>query len=254
MGDEHDEVQGINLLSCLKTVNYTATGTIRNNRLPSNNKDFCLTTPSDMKKQSRGYYDYVSCKKENLIIVRWMDNSVVTVASNCYSVEPVGKVDRYSQTHKKHIQITQPNLIMKYNRAMGGVDRMDQGVSNYRVNIRGKKWWWCIFTWMIDAAAHNAWVLMRATGSNISLLQFRREIVKTYLTNYKVLPKGPGRTLSASRFSNSSCPVSDAIRYDRVDHLIVPTNGERRRFRALKPRVLITPPMYPWRVDHSMGP
>ncbi|KAG8315225.1 hypothetical protein J6590_075631 [Homalodisca vitripennis] len=86
---------------------------------------------------------------------------------------------------------------------------------------------------MIDAAAHNAWVLMRSTGSNISLLQFRREIVKTYLTNYKVLPKGPDRTLSASRFSNSSCPVSDAICYDRVDHLIVPTNGERRRANSI---------------------
>jgi len=39
---------------------------------------------------------------------------------------------------------------------MGGTDRMDENIAMYRIGIRGKKWWWPLFTWLLDAAIHNA--------------------------------------------------------------------------------------------------
>lgn len=93
-----------------------------------------------------------------------MDNSVVTVASNVHGVSPITTADRYSQAVKKRVKIPRPNSIAEYNKYMGGTDQMDANIGVYRIGIRGKKWWWCIFTWLIDVCINNAWVIMKETG------------------------------------------------------------------------------------------
>ena len=44
---------------------------------------------------------------------------------------------------------------------MGGVDRMDQNISAYMINIRNKKWWWPFIRFLIDLAVNNAHQLYR---------------------------------------------------------------------------------------------
>ncbi|KAK9746280.1 Transposase IS4 [Popillia japonica] len=83
-----------------------------------------------------------------IIFVRWLDNSVVTVGSTLHGVHPINNVKRYSQAEKKIISVARPNLIGQYNNYMGGTDQMDQNIGKYRISIRGKKWWWCIFTFL----------------------------------------------------------------------------------------------------------
>ena len=39
-------------------------------------------------------------------------------------------------------QVDQPFMMSLSNRFMGGVDRMDQNIDNYRMEVRSKKWWW----------------------------------------------------------------------------------------------------------------
>ena len=39
---------------------------------------------------------------------------------------------------------------------MGGVNRMDQNVRAYMINIRNKKWWWPLSRFCIDLAVINA--------------------------------------------------------------------------------------------------
>ena len=46
--------------------------------------------------------------------------------------------------------------ISVYNKAMGGVDRMDQNIGAYMINIRSKKWWWPLFRFCVDLAVNNA--------------------------------------------------------------------------------------------------
>lgn len=48
---------------------------------------------------------------------------------------------------------------------------MDENTAMYRVGIRGKKWWWVLFTWLIDVSVHNAWVLTRKAGSDVPQLE-----------------------------------------------------------------------------------
>lgn len=107
---------------------------------------------------------------------------------------------------------------------------MDENISRYRISFRRKKWWWPIFTWLVDTSVVNAWSVRRKCRSKppISHLNYRRQIVLHYLEKYKTVSKGSGRP-STSKNSVTLNRVSDDIRYDQVDHLLVPTRDKKRK-------------------------
>nr|CAH7715975.1 unnamed protein product [Callosobruchus chinensis] len=90
----------MSLLMYLDSCGYSATGTMRENRIPKN----CPIKPvKSMKKEKRGVFEYATTKVDgsSVIITRWMDNSVVTVASTCHGVNPITSAKRYSVAEKK---------------------------------------------------------------------------------------------------------------------------------------------------------
>lgn len=213
---------GLNVLAYLRENGYGGTGTMRQNRLTQS----CpLPTNKDMDKMARGTYQSTISKEDGVLIVKWKDNAVVTVGSNCSSVDPVSSVKRFSQSEKKFIQIPRPFLVGEYNRSMGGVDRLDQNVAEYRINIRNKKWYWSILSWLLDAATQNAWLIARKSGKKITQLEFRREIVQVYLRRYGTKPKGGGRPSVAIAGTSR---VSEGIRYDETNHLVQKIEKKRR--------------------------
>lgn len=112
---------------------------------------------------------------------------------------------------------------------MGGTDQMDQNVNTYRISMRSKKWYWPIFTWMLDVALQNSWILYnKSKNEKVPQLDFKREIAMTYIKRYGTPSKGPGKPATSSDASDSR--ISDAIRYDRMDHLVIktPNNAKRR--------------------------
>lgn len=215
---------GFQLLTHLKSRGYEGTGTVRENRLPN---DIPLTNKKAMIKAQRGTYVHSKSNEEDIIVVRWKDNSVVTAMSTLHGVEPLSNVTRYCAAEKKKIQVPRPAIFTEYNKHMGGTDLMDQNISTYRIGIRGKKWWWPIFTYLIDAAVCNAWVLSRQAGSTLTQLAFRREIVQTYLTQYRNVPRGAGRP-AVSKSSKTGHRINDGIRYDGRNHLLVPSDSRRK--------------------------
>ena len=218
---------GMNILRELKKRGYGATGTIRDNRVP---KDCSITSKKDMMKQPRGTFEHVVHKDEGIIIARWVDNSVVTMASTVYGIQPTSTVQRYSQAAKKTVNVSRPFLIGEYNKSMGGTDRMDENVSLYRIGLRGKKWWWPIFTWLVDVSICNAWTLSRGAGSCVTQLKFRRQIVQNYLRRYGTLPKGAGRPSTSKESALQDSRVPDELRFDGMNHFVFPTSeGKRRR-------------------------
>ena len=61
-----------------------------------------------------------------IVVTRWSDNSVVTLASNCQAVNRVGQAKGYSKKERKIIQVDEPYVVWYYNQNMGGMDRLDQ--------------------------------------------------------------------------------------------------------------------------------
>ena len=162
--------------------------------------------------------------------MRWNDNNVVTLLSNCFGVQPVTQVKRWSASEKKHIQIPMPNLISQYNRFMGGTDRMDQNIAQFRINIRIKKWWRALFCFAIDASLQNAWQLYRISEADrhrqLTLVQFRREVAMTYIMKNRV-KCGVGQPL---RSRSVAChKVPDDVRFDCQNHFIGRTDGGQKR-------------------------
>ena len=202
------------LLCELASRHYGGTGTVREARLPATAKKV-LSTKKSFSVQPRGATEFVSEAQNNLLFGVWMDNKCVNFASNTVPVYPLGTCSRFSRAERCRKQVQIPNVLKTYNKYMGGTDLMDQNIGNYRVHIRGKKWYFPIFTWLIDCALQNAWVLKKKSGHDLPQLQFRRMVAMTYLSKYGSEPKGAGRP-SNTRVGS----IGGEIRFDGSGHLV----------------------------------
>jgi len=173
-----------------------------------------------MKKKQRGYMESATTTDGKLSLVKWKDSQVVTVMSTIYGANPTDKATRWCANQKKKVEVSRPRAIRLYNTYMGGTDRFNQNVNAYRINMGGKKFYWAIITWLIDACLVNAWTLHHTSGGEFSLLRFRREVVMTILKRYGVPPSVRGVPRS----------TIGSIRHDGRDHF--PGNiddGKRER-------------------------
>ena len=73
-------------------------------------------------KESRETYHFRYDSLNKTLVVRWKENSVLTLASNCQPVHPVGTSKRYLRTEKKTLDVSEPSLVKYCNKNMGGVD------------------------------------------------------------------------------------------------------------------------------------
>ena len=208
----------VKLVRHLSVHNVHYTGTILPNRTEK-----CPVI--DEKVNERGDFVFKT-STESIQVVKWHDNRPVLMISNADDVLPVTNASRWCKRAKNRVDVPQPNTVRQYNEFMGGVDRFDQNVNQYRVAIRSKKWWWPLFAFCIDAACQNAWQLYRSVlkmreETPIDLLAFRRHIARTYLK----LETDCGRTRLSSAVSTRVLPD---VRYDGLNHWIQVIATQRR--------------------------
>ena len=116
--------------------------------------------------------------------VSWVDNKVVTCATNYVTCTPVSTAERWSQSAKKRVDVPMPKPFEDYNKQMGGFDLFNQFVSTYIVRIRSKKWWWSFFAWAVNVSMANAWNFFRTVQKQkIGMLEFLREVAMTILAS-----------------------------------------------------------------------
>ena len=97
---------------------------------------------------------------------------------------------------------------------MGGVDRMDANVSQCRITLHGKRWYFPIFLELIDIAVNNAWLLYRITGNKIDQNSFKTEVAESLLL------------LQAEKSSRSSA-TAPSLRFDNTGHLVDATENSK---------------------------
>lgn len=103
---------------------------------------------------------------------------------------------------------------------MGGVDRSDQNISLYRTSLRGKKWYIPLLTHSIDMCVQNAWQLHKKNGGVLDQLSFRRRIATILLIQNK--------KQATYQKGHSSRTQGIDLRYDRLDHLVIPQAKQTR--------------------------
>nr|CAD7264704.1 unnamed protein product [Timema shepardi] len=109
------------LLDKLKERGCTGTGTVRSNRV----ENAPLKESIVLKKMPRGSFDQLTDTNSGTTLIRYHDNSIVTIASNRNGVHPTGKSKHYSRSDNRYIEVVAPSAIIIYNSFMGGIDRLD---------------------------------------------------------------------------------------------------------------------------------
>jgi hypothetical protein len=212
------------LLKILKDNGFRATGTIRDNRAGK-----CpLKSVKEVEKSKRGMYDHRFDQKNKILMVRWNDNKCVTMGTNFDTVEPICAVRRWNKDKKEHVPISQPRLIYNYNKFMGGVDHHDWLLEKHHIAIRGKKWYWCLITRIVDMAVTNSVILYNLLHAQdkISIKEFRRNIAVAYLKLGHGRRVQKGRPLSLP--STSRTKIIYDVRFDGKNHILEKRDKQRR--------------------------
>ncbi|MGH0160969.1 UNVERIFIED_CONTAM: hypothetical protein FKN15_009040 [Acipenser sinensis] len=115
-----------------------------------------------MSKKGWGSHDEVRSRDGKVVLVKWFDNRSVVLASNFVGVGNEDEAERWEQKERRFVKIKCPEVVKKYNKAMGGVDKLDQLISLYRIDIWSRKWSLCMITPAFDVAVVNSWLEYRS--------------------------------------------------------------------------------------------
>ena len=207
----------LDLLLSMLNYNISVIGTIRQDRTQ--------TAPlKDIGKTSRGTIHALRSTDKNITLVRWRDNSQVTMASNVQDSNltlTYGQCQRLSGKEKKRVSVQQPTLVYMYNKGMGGVDLFDQHRGLYRIRIRSRKWYCPIFRFCLNGAIVNMWLLYKKTAPGVPLQEFVRRITLAVLTSTQVPSPRGGKPRKKSL-------ILPEIRFDGIGHLVDKQGTQRR--------------------------
>ena len=96
-----------------------------------------------------------------IVVVKWVDNSTVTLASNYIGIEPEGVIERWCNKKNERVEVPCPRTVYKYNKKLEGVDLAVMLVSLYRIQVKTRRWYIKVFWYLVDICKVNAWLLYR---------------------------------------------------------------------------------------------
>ncbi|XP_047510428.1 piggyBac transposable element-derived protein 3-like [Pieris napi] len=224
------------LLQDLRDRQIYAGGTIRLDRFGKPP----LITDKEGAKKHRGFSDQVTNSSKDVVVLKWMDNKGVILASNFVGVGEQDEARRWNKVSKSYISIPRPELVRLYNNGVGGVDKTDHLISLYRIFIRSKKWTLRMIFHAIDLSLSNSWLEYQADCAMckiperdiLDLLHFRQRVADSLLKMGLPLnnrKRGRPSSGSSSPISIPTFPQTrrrqvemrpiPEVQYDTVDHL-----------------------------------
>ena len=111
----------LDLLQHFRSKGIHAVGTIRLNRL----RGCLLDANKDLMKNGRGVMDYRCDSNSGIMAVKWVDDSVVNLASNFVGVESIGELERCCEKEKVRKNIPCLQIVQQHNKSKGVVDLAD---------------------------------------------------------------------------------------------------------------------------------
>lgn len=221
------------LLQYLKGKNILAAGTARINRFA--NPPFL--PEKEIKKKPRGFMQQVFSEDHDIVLVKWFDNRIVSLASNFVGIGQPDQIKRWDKSTKKYIEISRPQVIQAYNSSMGGVDKMDFLIGLYRIFIRSRKWTLRLIFHAMDMAVCNSWLEYKRDCQRrgvekkhvLDLLHFKMEIGNGLVKSGKVSNERRSRgrpslqedqeNIISHRREKFEVRPAKCVRLDTVDHL-----------------------------------
>lgn len=88
-----------------------------------------LKADKEMSKKMQGNHDEVRSRDGKVVLVKWFDNRSVMLASNFVGVGDEDEVEKWDKKQRQFVKVKHPEVVKKYNKGMGGVDKLDQLIS-----------------------------------------------------------------------------------------------------------------------------
>nr|CAH7715737.1 unnamed protein product [Callosobruchus chinensis] len=226
---------GLPLFNYLKhNMNIRSLGTLRPNRIGG-----CpIETDKILTKQGRGSFDFKTDVTQVVTVIKWVGNKCVLLGSTLYGVNPKSNAVRFSKAAGKKGAVTCPDIVNKYNKHMGGVDKANALVGLYKTPSKAKRWYFPMFAYLLDVCVVNAWIVYRQDCSALNqkykpLKRFRLEISRSLAQTGKTARKGRPSLLAIESDSRIKYPVAarpdDLTRKDGYAHWPIHTTKGRCR-------------------------
>lgn len=149
------------LLRYLKKHKTDCYGTLRLNR------EFVSDSLKTLTKSDLRQGEVVASYCPDLLVMVWRDANLVSMISTYHHLQ-IGTQDKYNRLTYK------PNIVLDYNKSMGGVDRKDQLLSAHPVErLRNRVWYKKVFCRLFSTAIFNAFVFFSTKNPKINHRQFR---------------------------------------------------------------------------------
>ena len=143
----------LDLLLYLIRIGLQAVRTVRANGL----QGFPLISVKGLKKQEKGAVDSRAENNSGLVIVRWLNNSIVQLASNFVVASiKLRWLHRWCQKTKASKAASCPKIVSMYNGNMDEVYLADILISLYRIEAKTHRWYIKVFWHMVGIAKINA--------------------------------------------------------------------------------------------------
>ena len=170
-----------------------ACGTVRTN---------CKYYPKDLvvspSSVERGYMDH-RCSPPLAACV-WKDKRIISFLSNMHEATGPATVQRttVSEGAVTREEVTCPPVLPDYQAFMRGVDRGDQLIKYYNIGRRSKNWWKRVFSYMIEVASLNAYIIQKdgmppSERSKHDYLKFRYALMEELIGSYSSRARVAGR-------------------------------------------------------------
>ena len=134
------------LLHKLAKMGILAVGTITLNRI----QNCPLQSDRDLPKNGRGALECRVDHNSVFVVVKWMDNKAVELASNFVGVEPISSIERWDKATISKKGNPRSQVVIACNKSMGGVDLADMMIALYRIRAKTKHWYIKVFWHLID--------------------------------------------------------------------------------------------------------
>ena len=132
---------------------------------------------------------------EGLMVCRWSD-CYKTSSKKIVSMMPtkhtgllveIGKVDYHSKAN-----IFKPDVIIEYNKTMGGVDTLSRVINPYSIQLKGLKWYRKVAELFIDISIYNSFVIWQNLNGVIGThLDFRKKLVDEIISFHSFGTQAP---------------------------------------------------------------
>jgi hypothetical protein len=157
------------------------TGTIRRDR---------KFLPRQIRKPTSKFRTVIRyrSRKSKLLALLWRDKRIITILSS-YDTGSMKNVSRITRGGYQ-VELKKPEVILNYNKFMGGVDRADQLGSIHCFLRKTLKWWRKIFFWGIEVSSLNSYILYKADCKHndtkpMPHIKFIRELVMSLIGNFR---------------------------------------------------------------------